>query len=217
MPRGGGGGGGGGTVGGGGSTSQTGGKTTSYMDDPDYALNTTVEDKFKDIINTPGDYGSSSLNAEGATSAFNSSLNAEGATSAFNSSLNEEYSKFAKGGVVNGATLAMVGEGGEREYIIPESKMAAASANYMNGARGGAVIPAFANGGVVGPSRMAQGRNSTAIIKPQISIQTGPVMQMDGTNYVTMQDLGRAVQTGVRQTLNIIKGDINMRSQMGLS
>ena len=125
--------------------------------------------------------------------------------------------QFAKGGVVNGPTLAMVGEGGEREYIIPESKMAAASANYMSGARGGAVIPAFANGGVVGPSKMAQSRNSTTTIKPQISIQTGPVMQMNGTNYVTMQDLGRAVQTGVRQTLNIIQGDMNMRNQMGLT
>jgi len=125
--------------------------------------------------------------------------------------------RFAKGGVVNGPTLAMVGEGSEREYIIPESKMAAASANYMSGARGGAVIPAFANGGVVGPSRTAQGRNSTATIKPQISIQTGPVVQMGGTNYVTMQDLGRAVQIGVRQTIGIIQGDMNMRSQMGLS
>ena len=94
--------------------------------------------------------------------------------------------------------------------------MAGASANYMSGARGGAVIPAFANGGVVGPSRMAQGRNSTATIKPQISIQTGPVVQMGGTNYVTMQDLGRAVQIGVRQTIGIIQGDMNMRNQMGL-
>ena len=125
--------------------------------------------------------------------------------------------EFAQGGVVNGPTLAMVGEGGEREYIIPESKMARASANYMSGARGGAVIPAFANGGVVGSSRASQSRNSTTTIKPQISIQTGPVMQMNGTNYVTMQDLGRAVQTGVRQTLNIIQGDMNMRNQMGLT
>ena len=125
--------------------------------------------------------------------------------------------QFAQGGVVNGPTLAMVGEGNEREYIIPESKMGRASANYMAGARGGAVIPAFANGGVVGSSRTLQGRNSTTTIKPQISIQTGPVMQMNGTNYVTMQDLGRAVQIGVRQTIGIIQGDINMRNQMGLT
>ena len=125
--------------------------------------------------------------------------------------------QFAQGGVVNGPTLAMVGEGSEREYIIPESKMGRASANYIAGARGAAVIPAFANGGVVGSSRASQGRNNATTIKPQISIQTGPVMQMGGTNYVTMQDLGRAVQTGVRQTLNIIQGDMNMRNQMGLS
>ena len=171
-----------------------------------------VKDKFAEIAKTPGDYGSSSLNMEGNTNPFNSSLNMEA-----DYRKGKDYLGLAKGGVVNGPTLAMVGEGGEREYIIPESKMGRASANYMSGARGGAVIPAFANGGVVGSSRTLQGRNSTTTIKPQISIQTGPVMQMNGTNYVTMQDLGRAVQTGVRQTLNIIQGDMNMRNQMGLS
>jgi len=186
---------------------QAGPKTTTNTTSGGYS---TVQNKFQNIMQTPGNYGSSSIGAEGATSAFNGSLGADYRQA-------KDYLGLAKGGVVNGPTLAMVGEGGEREYIIPESKMAAASANYMSGARGGAVIPAFANGGVVGPSRMAQGRNSTATIKPQISIQTGSVVQMGGTNYVTMQDLGRAVQTGVRQTLNIIQGDINMRSQMGLS
>ena len=170
-----------------------------------------VKDKFAEMAKTPGDYGSSSLNMEGNTHPFNSSLNMEA-----DYRKHKDYLGLAKGGVVNGPTLAMVGEGGEREYIIPESKMAAASANYMAGARGGAVIPAFANGGVVGRSRVS-GRGGGRAIKPQISIQTGPVMQMNGTNYVTMQDLGRAVQTGVRQTLNIIQGDMNMRNQMGLS
>jgi hypothetical protein len=88
---------------------------------------------------------------------------------------------FAKGGVVNGPTLAMVGEGGESEYIIPASKMAAASANYLNGARGGAVIPAFANGGFVGGNA-------------QINVTTGPVMQQGGQQYVSMADLERAMR-----------------------
>ena len=78
--------------------------------------------------------------------------------------------QFAKGGVVNGPTLAMVGEGGEPEYIIPQSKAAGFAANYLNGARGASAIPAFAEGGYVGP----------------INVQTGPVMQQGGTNYVTM-------------------------------
>jgi hypothetical protein len=48
--------------------------------------------------------------------------------------------QFADGGVVSAPTLAMVGEGGEPEYIIPESKMAQASSNFMDGARGASVL-----------------------------------------------------------------------------
>jgi hypothetical protein len=105
--------------------------------------------------------------------------------------------QFAKGGYVGQGTLAVVGEAGP-EYIIPEGKMAAASANYLSGARGGAVIPAFANGGFVGGTR------STAAASPatvggnaQINITTGPVMQMDGEQYVTMADLESAMRMTV--------------------
>ena len=80
---------------------------------------------------------------------------------------------FAKGGYVNQATLAMVGEGGG-EYIIPASRMAQASASYLAGARGGAVL---------------QGGGS-----PQINVQTGPVLQQDGQRYVTLSDLEKAMR-----------------------
>ena len=90
--------------------------------------------------------------------------------------------QFAQGGVVSGPTLALVGEGGESEYIIPASKMAAASANYLNGARGGAVIPAYSSGGHVGGG------------SAQINVTTGPVMQQGGQQYVTMADLERAMR-----------------------
>lgn len=89
--------------------------------------------------------------------------------------------QFAKGGVVSGPTLAMVGEGGEPEYIIPASKMAKASMNYLNGARGGAVIPAYANGGFVGGNA-------------QINVTTGPVLQQNGQQYVTLADLEKAMR-----------------------
>lgn len=89
--------------------------------------------------------------------------------------------QFAKGGVVSGPTLAMVGEGGEPEYIIPQSKMAKAAANYLNGARGSAVIPAYANGGFVGGNA-------------QINVTTGPVMQQGGQQYVTLADLEKAMR-----------------------
>jgi TP901 family phage tail tape measure protein len=59
---------------------------------------------------------------------------------------------FASGGYVQGPTLAWVGEGRDSEYIIPSSKMAAASAAYLAGARGMAVLAGngirqFARGG----------------------------------------------------------------------
>lgn len=91
--------------------------------------------------------------------------------------------RFAEGGVVNGPTLAMVGEGGEPEYIVPQSKAGKFAANWMAGMRGPAAIPRFAEGGVVVPSNA------------QINVQTGPVTQMDGTNYVTVSDMEKAMQS----------------------
>jgi phage-related minor tail protein len=104
---------------------------------------------------------------------------------------------FAEGGIVDRPTLAMVGEGGEREYIIPQSKMAAASANFLSGARGGAVIPQASGGG----------GGSTG--KAQISITTGPVLQQGGEQYVTLYDLERAMQMtadGVYKSLRTSSG-----------
>lgn len=112
--------------------------------------------------------------------------------------------RFAEGGVVSGPTIAMVGEGGEPEYIVPQSKASGFAANWMAGKRGASAIPRFAEGGVVVPSA-------------NVSIQTGPVTQMNGTNYVTTQDLSRAVQAGVNQTLSLIAGDGSVRRQLGIA
>jgi hypothetical protein len=106
-----------------------------------------------------------------------------------------EIPAFAEGGVVDRPTLAMVGEGGEREFIIPQSKMAAASANFLSGARGGAVIPQSSGGGGGGNA--------------QISITTGPVLQQGGEQYVTLYDLERAMQMtadGVYKSLRTSSG-----------
>lgn len=94
--------------------------------------------------------------------------------------------QFADGGVVNRPTLAMVGEGGEPEYIVPASRMAAASQAYLSGARGAAVLQG--RGGGTGPL--------------QIAIQTGPVLRAEGQDWVTTSDLERAM----RQTAEAILG-----------
>lgn len=80
------------------------------------------------------------------------------------------FKAFAQGGIVTKPTLGLVGEGGEDEYIIPQSKMGTASANYLSGGRGAGIL----EGG--GDSNRA----------PNINIQTGPVMQQGGETYLTM-------------------------------
>lgn len=114
------------------------------------------------------------------------------------------FQAFAKGGMVTGPTLGLIGEGGEPEYIIPQSKAAGFAANYLSGQRGAGAIPAFADGGYVAPSSAS------------VNIQTGPVTQMNGTNYVTTQDLSRAVQAGVNQTLDLIRRDSSIRTSLGM-
>jgi phage-related protein len=99
--------------------------------------------------------------------------------------------EFAQGGVVSRPTLAMVGEGGEREYIVPESKMAAASANYLAGARGGNVLAGATAGGT-----------------PVINVTTGPVMEFNGERYVTVADMERAM----RATANSVIGRLRTPS-----
>ena len=88
--------------------------------------------------------------------------------------------RFADGGVVNRPTLAMVGEGNGREYIIPESKAANFASNYLGGMRGNAAI-------------QSQSNNSSA--SPTIQIQTGPVLQQNNQQYVTIADMEKALTT----------------------
>lgn len=89
----------------------------------------------------------------------------------------------ATGGFVGGPTMALIGEGGEGEYVVPESKASAFAMNYMLGARGTGAI----NGSASSPS---------------ITIQTGPVMQQNGQNYVTIQDMEASLQAVADTILN---------------
>jgi TP901 family phage tail tape measure protein len=122
------------------------------------------------------------LNALRSTSSTTSSSTSSSSTSV-EQAANGAYwqggfKAFAKGGVVTKPTMGLIGEGGEAEYIVPQSKAAGFAANYLSGARGSAAIP---NGG-----------GGTA---PAINIQTGPVMQQGGTNYVTVQDFEQGLQS----------------------
>jgi hypothetical protein len=102
---------------------------------------------------------------------------------------------FAEGGIVDRPTLALVGERREREYIIPESKMQAASSRFLAGARGADVIPS-----------RASSRSESGSASPQINVTTGPVMQQqDGSRWVSMDDFERGLQQVAEQVVGTLR------------
>ena len=102
---------------------------------------------------------------------------------------------FASGGYVSSPTNAMIGEGGS-EYVIPASKMSAAMERYAAGKRGDAVVP---NG------------NDT-----QVNVSTGPVMQMNGQNYVTQSDFEKGLRSTVNQVMTTLRRSPNTRAAVGI-
>jgi tape measure domain-containing protein len=109
--------------------------------------------------------------------------------------------QFAEGGVVTQPTMAMVGEGGEPEYIIPASKMQEAMKRYAEGKRGNGVIP--------------------STVSPQVNVTTGPVMSMNGQNYVNQRDLVSGLMSASRSTaesiIDMLRSDMSVRREIGLS
>ena len=135
------------------------------------------------------------LRAQQASSGGNTQAAAEGAY------WPGGFKAFAEGGVVNQPTMGLVGEGGEPEYIIPASKMQEAMKRYSEGKRGSSVIP--------------------STVSPQVNVTTGPVMNMNGNNYVSQRDfmagLASASRTSAESVINLLRSDMSVRREVGLA
>jgi len=97
---------------------------------------------------------------------------------------------FAEGGFVTGPTNALIGEGGEPEYVIPQSKMNAAMARYSRGARGESVIPG--NG-----TTPEGGGAPTATMQP-IDVRYS-VERINNVDYVTAEEFQRGMAQAAQQ------------------
>jgi TP901 family phage tail tape measure protein len=123
---------------------------------------------------------------------------------------------FADGGFVTGPTNAMIGEGGEPEYVIPQSKMASAMARYSRGARGEAVIPSS------GGSEAATG-GGTAVATAPIDVRY-TVERINSVDYVTADQfqagMAQAAQQGARRgeqlTLRRLQQSASTRNRLGI-
>ena len=97
---------------------------------------------------------------------------------------------FAEGGFVTGPTRALIGEGGEPEYVIPASKMRGAMSRYAAGSRGSAVIPSGSGGGeMAGTATMAP-----ASIDVRYSVE-----RINNVDYVTADQFQAGLQQAASQ------------------
>ena len=101
---------------------------------------------------------------------------------------------FADGGFVTRPTNAMIGEGGQPEYVIPESKMSSAMQRYNAGARGDAVVDGADNYGGVG----FKGSQGVMDGPSEVRIEGG-VFQYNDTNYIRQDQIPAIIKQASRQ------------------
>ena len=124
--------------------------------------------------------------------------------------------KLANGGYVSGPTNAIVGEGGQGEYVIPESKMRESMSRYSRGARGSSVIP---DGGASGTSGEGGGTAVAAPIDVRYTVE-----RINSVDYVTADQfqagLRQAADQGAKQgeqkTLKRLQMSSGTRKRLGM-
>ena len=105
-----------------------------------------------------------------------------------------ERHEYAEGGYVTGPQQALIGEGGEPEYVIPESKMSQAMARYSGGARGESVIP----------------KSATVNVN-----YSGSTVSMGGSDYISKDDVPGLLNSAVNQTLGTLRRSSRSRLYAG--
>ena len=124
--------------------------------------------------------------------------------------------KLAEGGFVTGPTNALIGEGGQPEYVIPASKMQSAMSRYSRGARGEGVIAGSGNGG--------EGDVATTATGPMVVDVRYSVERINDVEYVTTSQfqagMRQAAQQGAsqgeRRALRQLQQNTSLRGRVGL-
>jgi len=121
----------------------------------------------------------------------------------------------AEGGVVNKPTNALIGEGGEPEYVIPESKMRESMARYSRGSRGAGVIPDSSSG--------SAGEDGGAAVAAPIDVRY-TVERINSVDYVTagqfqsgmQRAASQGAQRGEQNTLKRLQMSGSTRRRLGM-
>jgi hypothetical protein len=134
--------------------------------------------------------------------------------------------RFATGGYVTRPTLALVGEGGEPEHIVPRSKARSFANAVLNGATGAAALPGAASrrsefGGPHRPSPSTRFRNGASMLPAggtggrsganiTINTRVDKVVRQDGEDRVTLAQAEALASDAARQA--VAEMDRNLKS-----
>lgn len=116
---------------------------------------------------------------------------------------------FATGGFVTSPTRAIVGEGGEPEYVIPASKMRGAMNRYASGARGSSVIPQNGDGA------MAGGGGGTFTLETVV-INNVEYATVDQVRAMGQQAASQGAQGGFNKSMRTLQNSRSQRARIGL-
>jgi hypothetical protein len=119
---------------------------------------------------------------------------------------------FAEGGYVTGPTSAVVGEGGEPEYIIPASKMSGAMARYSAGRRGSSVI----NGAATTGGGSAAGGGSQVIRFESTVINNVEYVTRSQAEEMSRRAAKQGAAGGYAKTMSGLRNSRAARARVGM-
>ena len=151
----------------------------------------------------------------------------DGFTGAFLQGVSSGPIAFAEGGYVTSPTRAIIGEGGEPEYVIPFSKMGSAAANFAAGARGEDVFGPLRSTSVPfskTTERMMSERSEretvAALNNPDPLDVRFNSQVINNVEYVTAEEyrkgMTQAAERGRTLTLAALQNSVKTRKRVGI-
>jgi hypothetical protein len=146
---------------------------------------------------------------------FNGASNSLGAGAGLgNFSLGSPFATqaaYAEGGYVTGPTNALIGEGGQSEYVIPASKMSQAMSNYSAGKRGASIL---GDSSTTGDSSM--GNSGGTFTLETVIINNVEYATVDQVRAMSNAAAKQGAEGGFSKSMSSLRNSRSQRSRLGM-
>ena len=119
--------------------------------------------------------------------------------------------KYAEGGYVTGPTNALIGEGGQSEYVIPASKMSQAMSNYSAGKRGASIL-----GESTGMGDSSMGGSTGAFTLETVVINNVEYATVDQVRAMSSAAAKQGAEGGFSKSMSSLRNSRSQRSRLGM-